>query len=150
MTKKMFRVSDMHLGVKCPWTVPVAFVSRARLERNCRLLLCIRKDAVTNVKKMKWTFFFFERINTSTKRDRSLAFPPHHPPQKPSNVTAVSCLNFRRRVMLRASGCVFLCEDESLREMPGTFQHVLISANSSSEAPQLWWAGGWLSGKEQT
>lgn len=37
-----------------------------------------------------------------------------------------------------------------MREMPGTFQHVLISANSSSEAPQLWWAGGWLSGKEQT
>lgn len=43
-----------------------------------------------------------------------------------------------------------MCEDECVREMPGTFQHVLISANSSTEAPQLWWAGGWLSGKEQT
>lgn len=37
-----------------------------------------------------------------------------------------------------------------MREIPGTFQRVLISANSSAEALQLWWAGSWLSGKEQT
>lgn len=47
-------------------------------------------------------------------------------------------------------GAAFVCKDQCMREMPGTFQHVLISANSPSEVPQLWWAGGWLSGMEQT
>lgn len=46
--------------------------------------------------------------------------------------------------------CVCVCEDECMPEVPVSFQHVLISANSSSEAPQLWWADGRLSGKERT
>lgn len=70
------------------------------------------------------------------------AFPPHSPQQKPSAVTAGSYLNFRRRVVMRAV-CVYLwawmC---ACVKMPGTFRHVFIGANSSSEAPQLWWAGG--------
>lgn len=40
--------------------------------------------------------------------------------------------------MMRAL-CVY--EDEFMREISGTFHHVLISASSST-------AGGWLSGKE--
>lgn len=34
---------------------------------------------------------------------------------------------------------VLVCEDKGMCEIPGTFQHVLISANSWTEALQLWW-----------
>lgn len=41
--------------------------------------------------------------------------------------------------------CVYMCLWAwmcACMKMPGTFRHVFIGANSSSEAPQLWWAGG--------
>lgn len=71
---------------------------------------------------------------------------PHSPHQTPLSISVDQCWNYRGQVMMRA---VCVCEDEFMREISGTFRYVLISANSSTEALQLWWAGGWLCGKER-
>lgn len=118
---KMFPVSAIHLQFASPDQFPKArhFLSS-----------CIFKDTVGYMKKRLYTLMCVPCVASPWSLSSPIAI--EH--------TAAS-LNVRRRVVLRAV-CLFMCEDVWMREMPGTFQHVFIRANSSSGVPQLWWAGG--------
>lgn len=119
---KMFPVSAMHLQFVSPDQFPKArhFLSS-----------CIFKETVGYIKKMLYTLLYVPCVARAWSLSSPIAV--EH--------TAASSLHFRRRVVMRAV-CLLVCEDVWVHEMPGTFQHVFIRANSSSGVPQLWWAGG--------
>lgn len=94
-------------------------------------------DSLTG-KELHSGFLHFERRSIHLKKQLTSACPfPHSPHQKALHRHCRLVL--KRHKTSHDESCVFVCEDGCTREVPGSLQHVLISASSSSSGGRVVW-----------